>query len=83
MDSARGVAAIVVFSRKSSSMNYCDAIVHSGRRTIAFFLLFGMQEFVCNSSYERDIPNMFQAWSERESHPVPISPLLHTPDMLP
>ena len=39
MDSARGVAAIVVCRRNSSCNSSCDAIAHNGRRTIALFLL--------------------------------------------
>ena len=40
MDSARGVAAIVVFCRNSSCNSSCDAIVRNGGETIALFLLF-------------------------------------------
>ena len=43
VDSARGVAAIVLFCRSSSCYTSCDAIVRSGRKTFAFFLLFRVQ----------------------------------------
>ena len=43
VDSARGVAAIVVCRRNSSCNSSCDAIVCNGRRTIALFLLFQVQ----------------------------------------
>ena len=56
VDFARGVAAIVVCCRNSSCNSSCDARVRNGRKTIAFFLLFRVQQFVCNSSCE----GMFQ-----------------------
>ena len=43
VDSARGVAAIVVCCRNSSCNSSCDAIARNGGRTIAFFLLFRVQ----------------------------------------
>ena len=43
VDSARGVAAIVVWFRNSSCNSSCDALARNGRRTIAFFLLFRVQ----------------------------------------
>ena len=43
VDSARGVAAIVVFCHNSLCNSSCDAIVRNGRETIAFFLLFRVQ----------------------------------------
>ena len=43
VDSARGVAAIVVCCRNSSRNSSCDAIARNGRRAIAFFLLFRVQ----------------------------------------
>ena len=73
MDSARGVAAIVVCCRTSS----CDALPRNGRRAIAFlkFLLFRVQYFVCNRLCE----GMFQTCFEcglcgqvLQSHPLPI-----------
>ena len=48
MNSTRGVAAIVVCCRNSSCNSPCDAIARNGRRTIALFLLFRVQQFVCN-----------------------------------
>ena len=48
VDSARGVAAVVVCRRNSSCNSSCDAIARNGRRTIAFFLLFRVQSFVRN-----------------------------------
>ena len=56
MDSARGVAAIVVCCRNSSCNISCDAIARDGRTAIAFFLLFRVQSFVCNRVCE----GMFQ-----------------------
>ena len=38
LNSARGVAAIVVCCRNSSCNSSCDAIARNGRRTIALFL---------------------------------------------
>ena len=43
VDSARGVAAIVVCRRNSSCNISRDAIVRNGRRTIALLLLFRVQ----------------------------------------
>ena len=43
VDSARGVAAIVVCRRNSWCNSSCDAIARNGRRTIALFLLFRVQ----------------------------------------
>ena len=50
MDSARGVAAIVVFCRNSPCNSSCDAIVCNGRRTVELCLLY--------SSF----PKMFQCY---------------------
>ena len=55
VESARGVAAIVVFCRNSScnsSSCSCDAIVRSGQKTIPFFLLFRAQ-------YRRNLQGWF------------------------
>ena len=68
MDSTRGVAAIAVCCRNSSCNSSCNAIARNGRRTIASFLLFGVQKVVW-----RDVPNMFQVWSPRPS--IAVSPL--------
>ena len=43
VDSARGVAAIVVCFQNSSCNRSCNAIARNGRRTIASFLLFRVQ----------------------------------------
>ena len=43
VDSARGVAAIVVCSSNSSCNSLCDTIARNGLRTIALFLLFRVQ----------------------------------------
>ena len=43
MDSARGVAAIVVFCRNSSCDSSRDAMGRNGWQNVAFFLLFGVQ----------------------------------------
>ena len=82
MDSARGVAAIVVSCRNSSCKSSCHAVALNGQRTIALLLQFRVQEFVCNRLCE----GMFQTCFERgrrgevlQSHPLPISPLLQTP----
>ena len=56
VESAMGVAAIVVCRRNSSCNGSCDAIARNGRRTIAFFLLFRVQWFVCKRLCE----GMFQ-----------------------
>ena len=40
VDSARGVAAIVLCRRNSSCNSSCDAIARNGRRTIALFCCF-------------------------------------------
>ena len=40
VDSARGVAAIVVCCRKSLCNSSCGAMACNGRRAITFFLLF-------------------------------------------
>ena len=56
VDSARGVAAIVLCRRNSSCNSSCDAIPRNGRRTIALFLLFRVQSFICNRLCE----GMFQ-----------------------
>ena len=60
VDSARGVAAIVVCCCNSSCNTSCDAIARNGRRTIAFFLLFRMQYFVCSRLHQ----GMFQTSGE-------------------
>ena len=46
MDSARGVAAIVVSCRNSSCKSSCDAIVRNGRKVLHYFYC-----FECNSSF--------------------------------
>ena len=76
MDSARGVAAIVVCCHNSLCSSSCDALARNGQRTIALFLLFRVQSFVCNSSCE----GMFQTCFECGRRGLPISPLLQTPD---
>ena len=43
VDSARGVAAIVLSCRNSSCNSSCDAIVRSGQQTIPLFLLLRVQ----------------------------------------
>ena len=47
MDSARGVAAIVLCRRNSSCNSSCDAIARNGRRTIASYFCC----FECNSLF--------------------------------
>ena len=86
VDSARGVAAIVVCRRNSSCNSSCDASARNGQRTIALFLLFRVQQFVCNRLCEgllQRVQTCFEC-SRRgqvlQSHPLPISPLLQTPD---
>ena len=82
VDSARGVAAIVVCCRNSSCNSSCDSIPRNGRRTIAFFLLFRVQLFVCNRLCEGMFQTCFECGrhgEELQSHPLPISPLLQTP----
>ena len=86
VDSARGVAAIVVCCRNSLCNSSCDAIARNGRRTIAFFLLFRVQLFVCNRLCEGMFQTCFECGRHSqvlESHPLPISPLLQTPKCYP
>ena len=59
MDSARGVATIVVFCRNILCTCSCDAIVRTGLQTMAFFLLFRVQQFVCNTSREGTFQKCF------------------------
>ena len=85
MDSARGVAAKVVFCHNSSCNSSCDAVVHSGRTAIAFFLLFRVQSclfaIVRVKGRSKHVSVVFATakCSSRtvDSHPLPISPLLH------
>ena len=77
VDAARGVAAIVVCCRNSSCSSSCDAIARKGRRTIALFLLFRVQSFVCNRFCEGMFLTCFECGRRGEvlqSHPLPISP---------
>ena len=60
MDSARGVAAIVVCCLNGSCNSSCDAITRDGRRTIALFLLFRVQSFICNRLCERMFRTCFE-----------------------
>ena len=83
VDSARGVAAIVICRRNSSCNSSCDAIARNGRRTIAFFLLFRVQWFLCNRLREGMFQTCFECGRRGQvlqSHPLPISPLLQTPE---
>ena len=83
MDSARGVTAVVVCCRKSLCNSSCDAIVRNGRRTIALFLLFRVQSFVCNRMREGMFQTCFECGQRSQvlqSHRLPISPLLQTPE---
>ena len=59
VDSARGLAAIVVFCRNRSCNNSWDAIVRSDRESITSFLLFRVQWFVCSSSSEGTFQTYF------------------------
>ena len=84
VDSARGVTAIVVCCRNSSCNSSRDAIAHNGRRTLAFFLLFRKQSFVCNRLCEGMFRTCFECGRRGQvlqSHPLPISPLLQTPQI--
>ena len=83
MDSARGVAAIVVCCRNSSCNSSCDATARNGRRTIALFLLLRVQEFVRNRLCEGMFRTCFECGRRGQvlqSHPLSISPLLQTPE---
>ena len=83
VDSARGVAAIVVCRRNGSCNSSCDAIACNGRRTIAFFLLFRVQSFARNRMCEGTSQTCFECGRRSQvlqSHPLPISPLLQTPE---
>ena len=54
-----------------------------GRRTIALCLLFRVQQFICNRLCEGMFQICFECGRRGQvlhSHPLPISPLLQTPD---
>ena len=73
----------VVVCRNNLCNSSWDAMVSNGRKTNAFFLLFGVQQFVCNIFVPRDVPNVFQAWSPQQvlqSNPLPNSPPPQTPE---
>ena len=85
VDSARGVVAIVVFCRNSSCNSSCDTIVRNGGENVAFLLLLRVQQFVCNSQCEGTFQTCSKCGLPRQvlqSHPLPISPLLKTPELL-
>ena len=72
VNSASGVAAMVVFCRNGSSNHSCNAIVRNGQERLHFFCCFGVQVFVW-----RGVPRQVL-----QSLPLPISSVLQTSEYL-
>ena len=78
-DSARGVAAIVVWCRNSSCNSSCDAIACRGSKNYCIRSAVSSAMFDCNSSCEGTFQTCFKCGRVLQSHTLPTSPFFNHP----